>query len=63
MNFSYRVKLLGCTITQLMQQGFNVNLDDCKDGEFWVVGCSSHELERKVKRFGHKAITSYEAIR
>jgi hypothetical protein len=46
-----------------MQQGFNVNLDDCKDGEFWVVGCSSHELERKVKRFGHKAITSYEAIR
>lgn len=62
MNFNYRVKLLGCTIAQLTQQGFNVNLTDCNDGEFWVVGCSSYELERRVKRYGHKAISQYEAI-
>lgn len=63
MNFSYRVKLLGCSIAQLLQQGFYVNMDGCADGEHWVVGCSSHELERKVKRYGHKAISQYEAIR
>ena len=63
MNFTWRVKLLGSNITQLLQQGFAVNLDECVDGEHWVLGCSSHELERKVKRYGHKAITQYEVIR
>lgn len=63
MNFTWRVKLLGCNITQLLQQGFDVNLEGCVEGECWVLGCSSHELERKVKRYGHKTITQYEAIR
>lgn len=62
MNYSYRVKVLGYTVDELIRKGFSVNGTDCKHGELWLVGTSRIGLERKCKRHGINTISELEVI-
>lgn len=63
MNYSYRVKVLGYTVDELIRKGFAVNTFECAKGELWVTSCSRTQLERDVHRHGLKTISNIEAVR
>lgn len=63
MNFNYRVKVLGCTVDQLLAMGHAVNSYECNAGEHWIIGCSQSQLEAAIQRDKLTIVSDYEAIR
>lgn len=63
MNFSYRVKVLGYTMDQLLAMGLAVNGHECAPGEYWIIAVGSSQLEHLIKCHSLSVISDIECIR
>lgn len=62
MGTEYRVKVKATCIRELTSKGFAVNINECAEGEYWLLDKSLSNLQHGVDQYGLEVVSPCEVI-